>query len=260
MTTLAHTRSIDRQSSVPYYEQLASVLEQRITGGQIASGARLPSENELCGEFGLSRATVRQALRHLESHGFAHRVPGRGVFASEPGSDRGWVIQGPEGFLENAISHQNRSVTTRVLRAGAIPLPAHACRSLEVPDGTVGFELVRLRTLDGSAALYSVNYSPPDLIAVIAGAHDVLAGRASLSQLLASAGYQLGEAHRAIRAVAASEEIAGYLAVSPGAPLLHIRSTSWTSEGRRYDVYDTWVRSDVIPLEVNVSAIGGARR
>ena len=260
MATLAHAESIDRQSSVPYYEQLASALEQRISAGQIIAGARLPSENELCTEFSLSRATVRQALRHLESRGFAHRVPGRGVFASEPGGDHGWVIQGPEGFLENAIGHQNRSVTTRALRSGAISLPAHACRALEVPEGTVGFELVRLRTLDGTPALYSVNYSPPDLIAVLAGAHDVLAGRASLTQLLASAGYQLGEAHRAVRAVAASEEIARHLAVSPETPLLHIRSTSWTSEGRRYDVYDTWVRSDVIPLEINVVTTDAVRR
>ncbi|TKG64923.1 GntR family transcriptional regulator [Prauserella endophytica] len=250
---MAASDAIDRQSSTPYYQQLSTALQRRLANGTIARGERLPSENELCMEFGLSRATVRQALQHLESRGLVTRIPGRGVFASEPATERGWVIQGPEGFLENAIGHQNRSVTTTVLRHGPAVLPDYACRALQVPEGTSGFELIRLRSLDGVPALYSVNYSPPALVPVVAGATEVLEGRASLSELLADAGYTLGGAHRAIRAVSPSPEIASALGVPETAPTLHIRSTSWTASGQRYDVYDTWVLSDVIPLEVNVN-------
>ncbi|GAA4617394.1 GntR family transcriptional regulator [Saccharopolyspora hordei] len=248
--------AIDRQSTTPYYQQLVAVLEQRIAKGSIPLGDRLPSENELCAEFGLSRATVRQALQLMESRGLVTRVPNRGVYASEPTGEGGWGIQGPEGFLENAIGHQNRSVQTEVLRHGPVILPAHVCRALQVPTDSAGFELVRLRSLDGVPALYSINYSPSDLVPVIAGAKDVLAGQASLSELLSSAGYALGGAHRAIRAVSPSPEIAEALQVSESEPILHIRSTSWTPAGKRFDIYDTWVCSDVIPLEVNVSVTG----
>jgi GntR family transcriptional regulator len=246
--------TIDRQSSTPYYQQLFNALEQRIASGVIARGQRLPSENELCTEFGLSRATVRQALQLLESRGLVTRVTNRGVFASEPSSERGWVIQGTEGFLENAIGHQNRAVSTEVLRHGPVILPGYACRALQVPEDAAGYELVRLRSLDGMPALYSINYSPPALVPVLAGAHEVLAGRASLSEALSSAGHVVGGAHRAIRAVTPSPEIAAALQVSQTTPTLHIRSTSWTADGQRFDVYDTWVRSDVVPLEVNVNA------
>ncbi|MEU1984081.1 GntR family transcriptional regulator [Nocardia sp. NPDC019395] len=246
------TDSIDRQSATPYYQQLFAVLQRRLNAGDIARDERLPSENELCTEFGLSRATVRQALQLLETRGLVTRVPGRGVFASQPSSPPGWVIQGPEGFLENAIGHQNRAVTTEALRHGPTLLPRYACRALEVPENTAGFQLVRLRSLDGTPALYSINYSPPALVPVVAAAQEVLAGRASLTELLADAGYTLGGAHREIRAVGPTPEIAAALEITPDTPILHIRSTSWTPRGERYDVYDTWVRSEVVPLEVNV--------
>nr|WTA00162.1 GntR family transcriptional regulator [Streptomyces sp. NBC_00857] len=251
--------AIDRQSSTPYYQQLVDALEQRLADGEIPQGTRLPSENDLGKEFGLSRATVRQALQVLESQGLVTKIANRGVFASRPpAAEEGWTIQQPQGFLENALSHQNRSVTTRVLRHGPAILPGFACDLLKVPDNTAGYELVRLRTLNGVPALYSINYSPPELVPVIASSDDALNGRASLSQVLATAGYTLGGAHRSVRAVAPSSEVAEALEIKRATPTLHIRSTSWTPAGRHYDVYDTWVRSDIVPLEVNVDATGGS--
>ncbi|RPE77842.1 MULTISPECIES: GntR family transcriptional regulator [unclassified Frondihabitans] len=246
---------INRASPVPYYQQLFEVLERRLSVGLIAKGEKLPSENELGAQFGLARATVRQALQLLESHGLVQRVANRGVFAADGPAERGWMIQGPQGFLENAVGHQNRSVTTEVLRAGETVLPDLAARSLDVPDGSTGFELIRVRSLDGTPALYSINHSPPAVAPVVAAAADVLSGNASLSDLLAGAGYVLGGAQRTVYAVAPGAEIASILGVSKSAPVLRIRSVSWTSAGERYDVYETWVRSDVIPLEINVSTV-----
>ena len=67
---MAHT--IERVSPVPYYEQLYEILREQISQGEIAEEERLPSELELCREFGLSRATVRQTLTKLENDGYAH--------------------------------------------------------------------------------------------------------------------------------------------------------------------------------------------
>lgn len=246
---------IDRQSPVPYYQQVADVLEQRITSGAIPVGERLPSENDLCAEFGLARATVRQALQHLESRGLVQRVPNRGVFAAQPAPTQGWVIQNTEGFLENAVGRQNRAVTTTVLRSGAAPLPDFAARLLQVPEETVGFELVRLRDLDGVPALYSVNYSPPEVVPVVEHAREVLDGTGSLTDLLTRAGYPLRGAHRTIRALPPTPEVAEALSISPTENILCVQSTSWTRNDLRFDVYETWVRSDVVPLEVNVSTV-----
>lgn len=63
------------------YRELAAVLREQITSGQLAPDARVPSENDLIQRYGLARETVRRAVRVLEAeglvlvrHGFATRV------------------------------------------------------------------------------------------------------------------------------------------------------------------------------------------
>lgn len=255
MSIQTYTDLIDRLSTTPYYQQLSDFLEKRIESGLIQQGTRLPSENDLCTEFGLSRATIRQALQLLETRGFATRVNGRGVYATQRESNHGWMIQGVEGFLENAVGHENRSVSTQVLSHGRCALPPFACSALQIEPDSEGYSLERLRCLDGVPALYSVNYSPPFVVPIVEGASKVLAGEASFSELLSQAGVRIGGANRTIRAVSADEVIASHLQVPVATSLLQIRSVSWTTDGNRFDVYETWVRSDVVPLEVNVSAV-----
>lgn len=62
-------------------------IKQMVLQGRLRSGERLPPEKELARQYGLSRATIRDALRVLESEGFVHiRVGARGgVFVSVPG-------------------------------------------------------------------------------------------------------------------------------------------------------------------------------
>lgn len=245
--------TIERQSEVPYYQQLARALEARLQSGEIPTNSRLPSESALCREFGVSRATVRQALQHLEAQGLVRRVMNRGVFAGGQDIHLGWTIQESE-FLENAITHQNRSVSTRVIRFGSTALPRFAQQELRLPPGSTGFILVRLRFLDGVPAVFSTNFFPPAVGAIVAEASETLAGTASLTSWLTSSGYRLHGAHRSVRAVLPSKEVAEGLEVTSGTPLVQVRSTSWTAEQYRFDAYETYVNTDVVPLEMVIAA------
>lgn len=60
---------IDRSTPIPLYFQLAGILKEQIRSGQIAVGAKLPSEHELCAEYDVSRSVVRQALLSLAQEG-----------------------------------------------------------------------------------------------------------------------------------------------------------------------------------------------
>ena len=53
---------IDRGSDVSLYRQVAAVLRERIENGVFRPGGRIPTEYELCDEFGVSRISIRQAL------------------------------------------------------------------------------------------------------------------------------------------------------------------------------------------------------
>lgn len=57
---------IKENSPVALYHQLKSILAQKIMSNQWQAGDRLPTEHELCKQYGVSRITVRQALAELE--------------------------------------------------------------------------------------------------------------------------------------------------------------------------------------------------
>src|SRR5262249_27114756 len=139
---------IDRASPVPYYFQLAELLEQEITGGRWQSGFRLPSEPELCERFGISRTTVRQALARLGKRGPMGRSKGQGTFVRR-GPPGLWLLQSSEGFFQDEVDRLGRTVTSRILRAERDSLPAWACKALEMPPQSEGATLERLRSVDG---------------------------------------------------------------------------------------------------------------
>jgi DNA-binding FadR family transcriptional regulator len=70
-------------SSIRTRDQLATLLANRITSGEFATGVLLPSERVLAEEYGLSRSMVREALRMLAERRLIDIVPGRGSFVRE---------------------------------------------------------------------------------------------------------------------------------------------------------------------------------
>ena len=244
--------TINRVSPVPYYLQLADHLREQISAGTIAVGERLPSESELSTGSKLSRATVREALRLLEEQGWVSRIARRGAFASMP-SQHGWLLQGRAGFFEDEVEGRQRSVTTHVIRAEQAELPAAAAEALHLPQGSAGYVLERLRKLDGKIALFSVNYLPTRIGALVARS-DVPTGVGSLNSTLRRAGCAVAGASRTVEAVAAEGELADRLRVKPGTPLLKIKSTTWDANLVAFDHHEVWVRSDVVHVEIQVGA------
>ncbi len=142
-------QAIRRSSNVPAYNQLANILEQQIAGLTDEQRARaLPSEGEMSRQYGLSRITVRQALKSLEAKGLVYSAQGRGSFPTVP------RVKGISGF---------HSFTSEVLRNGQLPgtrilataevdgLPAEVTGKLSVPEAEDGpqVHLRRLRLIDG---------------------------------------------------------------------------------------------------------------
>ncbi len=73
---------LDKNSMIPLYVQLHDLLYQRIEQGVYAPGQKMPSENQLCREFSMSRPTVRQAMAELAAAGVISIEKGRGTYVT----------------------------------------------------------------------------------------------------------------------------------------------------------------------------------
>ena len=77
--------SIQRRETLSVPDRLSVDLERLILEGELAVGERLPAERDLAQHLGVSRVSVRDALRELENRGLVDRRPGRGTIVLAPG-------------------------------------------------------------------------------------------------------------------------------------------------------------------------------
>ena len=122
--------SVGRISEI-IVEQIRLLMRQ----GQLKPGDRLPPERDLCERFGVSRVTVREALRMLESSGLVEiRVGARGgAFVTAPSSDR--VGEGLADLLTlSVISAADVTEVRMVLEAGIVPLVCERATEEDLAD------------------------------------------------------------------------------------------------------------------------------
>ena len=75
--------TLNRDSAVPLYLQLADELRHKILSGEWQPEQRIPSENELNQIYSISRMTIRQVLGKLVDEGLVFRVHGKGTFVAQ---------------------------------------------------------------------------------------------------------------------------------------------------------------------------------
>ncbi|AFC30190.1 transcriptional regulator [Paenibacillus mucilaginosus 3016] len=73
----------NRVSSNKLYIQIYNQILSQIESGAFQIGDKLPTEKELCAQFGVSRAPVRQALSALEMNGYIYSRQGEGVYVKQ---------------------------------------------------------------------------------------------------------------------------------------------------------------------------------
>lgn len=74
---------IDHNGAKLVWQQVAEDIDAEIASGQVAAGAKMPTELELASQYGVSRVTVRRAIKDLAERGLLIVVHGRGTFVAE---------------------------------------------------------------------------------------------------------------------------------------------------------------------------------
>jgi len=93
---------VDRASPIPLHIQIKEALKERIVRRTLNPGDLVPGDLELCGQFGVSRTTVRQGLAELAREGWVVRQRGRGTFVAHLKlTER--AVERLSGFFEDMV-------------------------------------------------------------------------------------------------------------------------------------------------------------
>jgi GntR family transcriptional regulator/GntR family frlABCD operon transcriptional regulator len=144
-------------NKIPHYRRLYELLRKQIIDGVFKEGDLLPSENDLCSQYNLTRPTVRHALDSLLNEGLIKKHKGKGSIVSN--QPKGIGILSISGTT-SAVGRNN--LNTKILaKPKVIQWPEPFMFELSVAEKDAGcIYIERLRLVDNKPLFYDINYLP----------------------------------------------------------------------------------------------------
>lgn len=204
---------------------LATLIES------LPAGSRLPSEPDLAKQLGVSRATLREAMRMFETQGRIRRRQGAGTFVvGQPP-----ILEGGLELLESMLTLARRTG----LNVGPGPVTieqtladAETIQALEIAEGTRVVRISRTMSADSRPAAYLVDTLPEDILQP-GELNNKFDG--SVLDYLLNRGDPLTISYTNITAVNATAEVAKMLGIQRGDVLLQLTARLFTASGRVVD-------------------------
>jgi GntR family transcriptional regulator len=226
---------INKSIPTPLYYQLFQILKKQIDSGELNPGDIIPTENELMDQYGISRATVRQAILQLVNDGYLRREKSKGTFVTTPPS-KFRFMEGLRGFSTEMKRH-GISYASKVLEKGVIAANEKVAQRLAIPQGELVFWLRRLRVVKNVPFLLDHHYVPYKLVP---GIETKLADNVSLYAILEH-DYKLSLHHgwREFEPVSpSSKEEIGLLEIYSTTHLLYVESVLYDTNNVPIDYFE----------------------
>lgn len=234
-------------SPFPKHLQIRELLLRRIER-EFQPGDQFPTEQALAEEFGVTRKTVREALRWIEGEGLIRRGRGQGTFVTarpaRPADNR------VTGMSEH-FAQLNLDTYAEVVSRGVETPPPEIAAALHRPEGEPVFRVTRTRHFEGAPLSYNECF----VILLYGGrALERAFDQTSLMKELEEAvGESFQEKHQQIEAVVADTHLAGLLDVALGAPVLVITRHYVDGSGQPAVVFRSSYRADRYYYTIDLS-------
>ncbi len=205
----------------PRYAAVKDYVRRRILSGEWPPDTKIPSENALGPELGVSRITVNRAFAELAQEGLLRKVQGVGTFVARARPRFGLMTIHD---IAEEIAARGMAWTCRVLRLGVMPAPAEAAAALLLPPGAplphsailhLGDEAPIQQEERWLRPGYAPGYLERDYTTETTFAHLVRAGNATAME-------------QSITAILPDAGLAKLLAVPRNQPCLVIQRTTFT--------------------------------
>lgn len=151
---------VDRQNPQKLYLQLVRILQESIERGELAVGNRLPTEEEICRQQGISKAVVRAATQELARKGLVRKIAGKGTFVQKPVSADGvrlWLK-----ITENMLDYGVAWETEVIQKMSTVP-PSDLKEFFGAESGNQVFKVIRIRKIKDEPVMLETSYVSQDL-------------------------------------------------------------------------------------------------
>jgi GntR family transcriptional regulator len=200
--------------------------------GSLPAESRLPSEPELARRLGVSRATLREAMRAFEGQGLIRRRQGVGTFVigKVPVIDSGLEVL---ESIETLAQRIGLSVKMGALQVEQVPADGDLAAALQVPADSPVTRVSRVIYTDNRPIAFLVDILPADIL----GAAELETGFTGsvLDLLLRRGNPKLVQSRLEVNAIGATSEVARALQVQRDDVLLHFVARLYADDGRIVD-------------------------
>lgn len=148
---------IDRDNPLKLYVQLMDILKGTMESGDWPVNSQIPTEDELCRAYEVSKATVRLAVSELVRKGYLVRHQGKGTFVCKRVIQEGLAML--TSFRELMLD-AGVVFSTKVLAQTVMTPTDDLNLILEIPEGSHVIYLKRLRFVDSEPVLLQETYLP----------------------------------------------------------------------------------------------------
>ena len=238
-------KSMLKESSVPLYLQVASLLRRRIEVGDWPAGHKIPKLEDLAQEFDVARITARQAVSILQAEGLIWRRQGKGTFVSDSVRDRRWInlasdwptlLRRLEGTKVKLLSTFDTIEGPRLQGGDGMPVESyHHSRRLhskdKVPHLLIDIYLDRRVFLKAPDEL-----KKKPIIPILDTLPDV----------------EISTARQTLTIGTADLEIASLLDIAVNDPVVEVHRTFTNGEGEAFFIADLTYRADFIKMEIDL--------
>lgn len=234
----------------PLYGQLVDSLREKIEG-EYEPGDLLPSERELSEDYGISRTTVRLALKELETLGFIRRRHGKGTFVADRSQETTNLTRA-YSFSEQMRS-LGRTPRSELLEFGTIEASKSTADRMGLASGDRVISMRRLRLADEVPMLVEHTYLPSRVFSGLTS--DEVLSRSLYKIMAQDYHVEVRVAEEEFFASVARRDDAKLLGIAEGAPVLQLFRLTYSTHNQVVELTKGVARAD--QFRYKVSYYGG---
>jgi GntR family transcriptional regulator len=152
-------KTVDRESQQKLYVQMYSIIREKIENREWPVGSQIPTEDELCRTYNVSKATIRMAITDLVRNGYLKKLQGKGTFVTHALPDLGITMKTK---LTEDMFGEGVNVRKEILVKG-VKVPPEDVKAYLKTEGEIYYILCK-RVVNGEPAYLEESFIPLETV------------------------------------------------------------------------------------------------